>query len=345
MAAGGHQAPADEDHRAELVDGGQLADGVEDDDVGARLGVDRQVAAPRRAEALLLAQLHHLGEALRVARRDQQQGRGQRRLDATEDPQDHRFLALHGAAGDQHRPGRREAEIAQDAFARPRRRGGSARLQRVELEAAGDDDAIGGGADLDEAADRLLRLHAESVDVSEHVPEEAARQPVARERPRRQPAVHDRGLDATGSALAQQVRPDLGLHHQEQARLHQVQGAAYDQPEVEGKVEDGIGVGHAAAGQLLCRHRRRRHEEPQPGMALAQGGDERAGGQQLADRHGVDPDRRLGVDVERYRQVTKTLRQAGDVLAITHRLIEEPRRDDDREEDDEGGVEGVHLFA
>jgi hypothetical protein len=80
-------------------------------------------------------------------------------------------------------------------------------------------------------------------------------------------------------------------------------------------------------------------------MPIAQRGDERTGREQLAHRHRVDPDRRLGVDVERHRQVTETLRQAGDVLAVAHRLVQQPGRHDQGEEHDEGGVQDVHLFA
>ena len=201
------------------------------------------------------------------------------------------------------------------------------------------------GADLDEAAGRLLRLHAERVDVIEDAAEEAARQPVARKRPRRQPAVDHRGPDAAGPAFAQQRRPDLGFHHQEQPRPDQVERPPHDQGQVEGKVEDGIGVRHAAPRQLLRRHRRGRDEQAQPGVPFAQRGDERPRGEQFAHRHGVDPDRRLGIDVERHRQVAEPLWQAGDVLAVAQRLIEEPRRHDHREEDDQGGVQGVHLRA
>ena len=67
---GGHEAAAHEHHRAHLVHGGQLANRVEHDDVGARLGVDRQVVPANGAEALLLGQPHDLVEAFRVPGRE-----------------------------------------------------------------------------------------------------------------------------------------------------------------------------------------------------------------------------------------------------------------------------------
>ena len=201
------------------------------------------------------------------------------------------------------------------------------------------------GADLDEAAGRLLRLHTEAVDVGEHVAEEAARQPVARERPRRQPAVDHRGPDAAGPAFAQQVRPDLGLHHQEQPRLDQVERPAHHQ----GRGRRGSRTRHrrrarcAAPAAAPTSSSSRRRGAARDGARAAPAMSGRAVSSS-PDRHGVDPDRRLGVDVERHRQVAEPLWQAGDVLAVAQRLIEEPRRHDHREEDDEGGVEGVHLL-
>ena len=51
VAAGGHEAAADEHDRADLVDRGQLADRVEHDDVGARLGVDGELACGGRSSS------------------------------------------------------------------------------------------------------------------------------------------------------------------------------------------------------------------------------------------------------------------------------------------------------
>ena len=58
---------------------------------------------------------------------------------------------LHGAAGHEHHARRRHAEIAQHEFARPAVRDRHGRLQRIELEAAGDRDARRVGAKIDDA--------------------------------------------------------------------------------------------------------------------------------------------------------------------------------------------------
>ena len=164
---------------------------------------------------------------------------------------EHRLLfALERAGGDDDRADRADAEIADSTrwcTSRSRRIGararvGAAEVERVELQPAGDDDAVAIGAHLDDAARRLLALHAEAIDVGEHAAEERPRQPVARIRPRRDPAVDERRLDAVAAAGAQQVRPDLGFHHDEQPRLHQPQRPVDDEAEVERKVEHLVDV-------------------------------------------------------------------------------------------------------
>ena len=85
VAAGVDQAAADEDHAGDLVEPRQLADGVEDDDVGVG-ATDRRAGSVRRddAEAFLGGEPRHFLEALRMARRDDQQRVRPARLDAAE---------------------------------------------------------------------------------------------------------------------------------------------------------------------------------------------------------------------------------------------------------------------
>ena len=73
MPAGIDQAAADEHRRRNLIDLRELADGVEHDDVGARLGVDRQIGSPDGDERLIARQLRDFGEPLGMARRDDEQ--------------------------------------------------------------------------------------------------------------------------------------------------------------------------------------------------------------------------------------------------------------------------------
>ena len=111
------QAAADEDRGRDLVELRELADGVEHDDVLARLGVDRQIAAARGLPSGAPRELLHLGEALGLARRDDQQRVGDARADALERLEDRRLFTLERAGGDDHRAIVGDAEIAEHAVA------------------------------------------------------------------------------------------------------------------------------------------------------------------------------------------------------------------------------------
>ena len=306
MPASRHQAAADEYGRRDLIELRQLADGVEDHRVDARLGVDRQIAAPFRGQALALAQPLDVAESLRMPRGKNQQrvGPGLRRPHAIECADDRLFLALRGAAR------RRTPAVPATcgriaARARVRARCGG-RIERVELEAAGHGDAARVGAELAEAARRLFTLHAEAIDVAEHPPHERTDDAVARKRSRRDAAVDERGAHVAAPALAQQVRPDLGLDHHEEPRLHEIQRPPHGECPVEREIEHGVGVGDAAR-QLLTRQRRRREKHAQRGIPRLAVRRDRPRGEHLADRHRVDPDRFFGVEVERNRQVAEPL--------------------------------------
>ena len=69
------EAAADEHGGGELIELRQLADRVEDDDVGARLGVDRQLGSPRRDEPGVARQPLDFAEALGLARRQDERAR------------------------------------------------------------------------------------------------------------------------------------------------------------------------------------------------------------------------------------------------------------------------------
>ena len=80
-----------------------------------------------------------------------------------------------------------------------------------------------------------------------------------------------------------------------------------------------------------------------PGIALAQIREQRPRGQRLAHRDGVNPDRLVAVEIEADRQIAHPLGEAADVLPVPDRLIQEPRRQHDRQNDDGQRVERVHV--
>ena len=176
----------------------------------------------------------------------------------------------------------------------------------------------------------------------EHAAHHRANHPITRERSRREAAVDDRRLDPAGAALAQQVRPDLGLHHDEELRPHQVERAAHDEGEVEREIKHRVDVRHVPARQLLPRHRRRRQEHAKVRIAPLQVADERPRRQHFADRDRVDPDRFVAVHVEGHGQVAHPLAEAADILLVAQRLVDEPRRGDHRHDEHENAVKAIH---
>ena len=215
-------------------------------------------------------------------------------------------------------------------------------IQRVELQAAGHDHLVGIRAHLDDPARRLLPLHAEAIDVREHAAEERLRQAVARIRSRRDPPVDQHRADARAVAGPQEVGPDLGLHHDEQPRLHEPQRPVDDEAEIERKVEHLVDVLEAVARDLLPGHRRGRQVEAEARVALLELRQQRAGRQHFPDRDRVNPDGLLAVQVEGDRQVPQPLLQAADVLPVAHRLPGQVRRHHEEESDDQDTVKGVH---
>ena len=336
------QAAADEDHGGHLIHLRQLADRVEHHDVDAGLGVDRQLGPPRDPPAAAPREPLDLVESFGLPRRDDQQRVAPGGAHALKGVEDRLLLSFERRRRDDHRAAAGDPEVAEDAVAPAVGAGRAGNLERIELERAGDRHARAIGADLDDAAGRFLALHAEAIDVGEHAPEERAGQPVAGKGTGRDAAVDEHGLHPGLVTHAQEVRPDLGLHDDEQARLHQPERPLHDRTEIEREVEHLVHVVDVPARHLLPGHRRRGQEDAKPGIALAQLRQQRPRGQHLADRHRVDPDRLVAVEVERQRQVAEPLRQAADVLAVTDRLVEEVRRHDQEEQHDQDAVQRVH---
>ena len=220
---------------------------------------------------------------------------------------------MHGRRGHE----RRRVRLARTAVGRGRH------LERIELERAGHADALAGGAHLDHAARGLLALHAEAIDVVEHAPEKESREPVTRKRSRRDASVDERRLHAVAAARAQQVRPDFGFHHDEQPRPHQLQRPIHDEAEIEGKVEHLVDKRQVASGDLLAGHGGRRDEEAQAGVAFPELRKERTNRQYFPDRHRVNPDRLVAVEVEGDREIAHPLRQADDVFPVSNRLVQQ----------------------
>ena len=205
--------------------------------------------------------------------------------------QHHLAFAGHRAAGHDHRSTCRHFEKAQHPLGAPAEcRRPTRGMQRVELEAAGDGDAIGRRPEADQPPGRFLALHAETIHQRQHAPEHRPHELVPRIRPGGDPPVdHDR-LDAAFAAAAQQIGPDLGFHHHEQARANDGQHPIHDKRQVERKIEDAVGHLKAPPGHLLPGHRRRGDEEPEAGVSVSEFAGDRARRQRLTHRDRVNPD-------------------------------------------------------
>ena len=300
------QAAADEHGRRQLIELRQLADGVEDDDVGARLGIDRQLGparwsqTPRRAPAARLLRTARDGGAPVIASAP---GvvvliRANARSTAASSP----CTVLPATITT--RPGatrKNRSTLSRGLACETRSASRSESNFRLPVTVTRDGSAP---RSISRRADSSLCMQKRSTSASTRR-KNGRIQPVARIGARRNPPVDDDGLDAAVAADPQQVRPDLGLHHHEQPRLHDVQRAADDERPVEREIEDGVDVLQAAPRDLLSGDRRGRQEQPEARIARLQVGGERARRQRLADRDGVDPDRLFAVDVERDRQVDR----------------------------------------
>jgi hypothetical protein len=316
--------------------------GVEDHGIGLRLGVDRQLRPADGGQPLLPAQTLHFVEALGMPRREHEQRVGARGggPHPVERANDDLFFALRRASGDEDLTRRRHPEEAQHPFtaaARPERW-----IQRVELQAARDDDPAGIGAERRQAAGGLLALHAEAIDIGEHAPEERTNQPVSTEGTCRDAAVDHERAHTSSAALTQEVGPDLRLHHDEELRGHQLHCPPDRQRPVEREVEDTVDIGHAALGHLLAREGRGGEEDAQLRITATELADQRPNRHHLADRDRMNPDRFVPVEIERHRQIAEPLTEAADVLVVPQRLIQEVRREDHGDEERDNAVKEVH---
>ena len=129
------EAAADEDDCRDLEELGKLADGVEDDDVVARFGIDAELGPARDVPSGAAHQPFDIVEALGLPWRDDEERLGHRRANALERLEDVLLFALERAGGDDDRASRADAEIAQHtgraalmhvADARPAQRTGNA---------------------------------------------------------------------------------------------------------------------------------------------------------------------------------------------------------------------------
>ena len=251
----------------------------------------------------------HLGEPILVARRDDQQRVRRGVFDPPERSQHRQLLTAHRAAGDHddaivRARGSSAARAHEAVPGRARRASAPASNLRLPVTVTRDGSAP---MAITRRADSSLCMQKASTSASTR-PSSGRSRRYRAERPGRDAAVHDCGLDAAPLAFAQDIRPDLAFHQHQQPGLRAVEHAPDDPREVDRKVEDGVRVGQLAPCQLLPGSRRRRDEQAEAREPRLQLLDDRTRREHLAHRDRVDPERRLAVEVERDGQPPEAAR-------------------------------------
>lgn len=320
VAAFGDEAAADEGDRAELVDGAEAADLIEQDDLAAleRLGAFDPLADADGG----LADLAGDGlEALRVAGRDEEDSVVAGFHEAHPGVEDGDLFAFEGAAADDdfNVGGKVLAEGFDDGVV-----GGE---WGVVFEVADDANAAEGHADFGEAAGGLVPLREEEGDlVEDGFPEEAELEGA------RIGAVGDAGVDdddgdAGAFAFGEHAGPELAFHEDDEFGPKDAEVAEHGVGEVQGHVEDGD-AGEPLVGERLAGEGGGGDGDEPAGQCDFEFGDEELGGEELADGDGVEPDDVVsfgGAD-ERGGDFAEAATQAGAIAAADRHSPKPPGR-------------------
>ena len=285
-----HQAAADEDHVGEPVQIGELADRVEDD--GRRRAPRRGGSAVRRTGRSPRSATSRSTSAARsgMARSEDRAERGELRAQARRRRRAPIvFLAAVGAARDPHEIVRAEAEERLPARV-PDGAGTRSvlRLPVTTTRSAGAPSAMMRRASSSDCM-------AKTVTSREHRAHERPHQPIAPERAVGDAAVGDHARHAAAREGAQEVRPELRLHADEEARPHGAERAPHraraDRAESTGASRRARALAatmRAPVGVTVVTTSRSSGQRPR--MPRTSG----RGRRRLAHRDGVDPAARLG---------------------------------------------------
>src|SRR5437763_1188521 len=185
-------------------------------------------------------------------------------------------------------------------------------------------------------------LHRREREVCEHAAYEKLYEPVASERLFRDATVDERDGHAAPTALAEEARPKLRLHHQRRRRFDRSERAAHAPGPVERKIEDERRrVAEGLARHALPRPRSRRDDERVARVLFEYGARERSRRLRLADRDAVEPHHGPPARVET-GQSARALHEARGVLPVTRRVKKKPRQQREDAEAEEDAVKEIH---
>ena len=271
----------------------QLADRIQQQHERARRGAPVERGPPQVRNARRFQLPRRRIEALRLSRhQDQEQVAVPlrqvrvRRQHSVILVQVARVRRRHRAGGDPHRPG----PGSRNQLGHGRSRGSRARLEIV-LEISRGAGPFGRRAQGQKPLADRFGLRQDRIRVRQDRREEAAERQIARKGAVGDPAVHN-GQRRSGSLrFAKQVRPDLGLRHDDHGRLERSQHAAHRKHIVRRSIEDAV----RQAAQFLIRRgaprqRRGGNEKPARGKFRSQPAQQLQAGKHFAHRNCVQPD-------------------------------------------------------
>lgn len=131
-------------------------------------------------------------------------------------------------------------------------------------------------------------------------------------------AIDDCQLSAGSFGFEKQVRPDLGLKHDEQRRANRLQSSAHGRRVIQGRIENGLdqlgylAFGRVPAGDCRCGNIDRYLRKIGP-----DGPDQRNGAGDFADRDSMQPDAAGLRPSETLGQKSQTLSEMGAVIAVS----------------------------
>ena len=332
VAAVWHEAAADEDDVADAVDLAELTDRVEDDDILPLRHLVLEFRARRDREAGLAAEVHDLRRAQELARRDDEARVRMRLAHGLEGLQHGLLLTAVRRAREEDAVILGEPHLLDDALLLL---GADIRVRLVEFRVARDRHEL---LRCTEAHDVLRidwRLHREELDRPDHVAQQAVQMLVLLDALVADAAVdhHDRHVDL--ARRAQEVRPELRLDRQEDARPDAAQHVAGKPRQVEWEVDDGVGILDDAVGHLVAARRDDRDEDRALRELPAELLDQRARRDDLADGSRVHPDAVLLLHLVEgmLGEEAQALPDAFDKAFLTHRADHEHRDDQDHDDD------------
>ena len=282
VAAPAVERSAHENDIGEGVQAGELAQGIEQQNrrqIGGRRGVELRAAHERQA----VEGARRFVEALRVARRHDEERAPPAGRRCAERPRQQFLLAFAGAARDHDGAGRGVLEKRRQIVGDTGLGGGE-----VVLDVAADLRSLGRRAGRQKSLPVGFALRQDGAGAAQDRREERAQAGVARRRAVGHASVQQQRFRAEALGLQKIVGPDFRLDDDQQPRAQGAERAGYAPGKFQRRGEYGVGqAGELLPGELAPGGGGRADVKRRRGKAFAQPAQQRNGGQNFADRNRV----------------------------------------------------------